>query len=132
MTNEKDLEAAQPETASHPARAASEDSAKDALSKMHGNRYDWLDIVQRPYLMRADHATLPVGIKFAAYKVRDPDTGKVGPYQFHATYDNTVLAVMGESAALLFCQAVLQTLGYEPPKKIEAGASGAEGDQATS
>lgn len=42
------------------------------------------------------------GMKLAAYQVRDIETDELSSLQFHMTYNNTVLAVMGEEAAKLF------------------------------
>ena len=44
----------------------------------------------------------------AAYRVRDPETNEFSNLQFHATWNNTVLAVMGEEAAKLFARFVTQ------------------------
>lgn len=62
------------------------------------NRYDFLDTVKRVSLMRAGP------LKFAAYKVRDIETGEWSKLQFHMTYDNTVYGVMGEEAFKLFAR----------------------------
>ncbi len=68
------------------------------------NGYDSQDRIDRV-------AALVAGpMKLAAYKVRDPETNEWGPIQFHMTYDNTVMAVMGTEAAKLFATFVGQTL----------------------
>lgn len=60
------------------------------------NKYDWMDSVRRC-------GRLEVGsLKMAVYQVRDPETGEWSKRQFHATYDNHVMAVMSEEAAKLF------------------------------
>lgn len=71
------------------------------------NRYDRMDRVKQIGLLQAHP------IKVAAYSVRDPETDEWGPPQFHMTYDNTVMGVMGEHAAKLYARFVLQTLGEE-------------------
>lgn len=60
------------------------------------NTYDKTDTIRR------DAVLIAGPIKIAAYRLRDLDTGEFGARQFHMTYDNTVLAVMPESAAKLF------------------------------
>jgi hypothetical protein len=66
--------------------------------------YDTKDIVRQPHLLRAGP------LKLAAYRVRDIETGEFSKLQFHMTYDNTVMAVMEESSAKLFCKFVTDTL----------------------
>lgn len=82
---------------------------------MSENRYDKRDIVRREAVLIADGIG---SMKMAAYRVRDPETGEFSPLQFHFTYDNTVMAVMGESAAKLFAKFINDTLGInqEQPK----------------
>lgn len=75
---------------------------KDELKAEHGNRYDWRDIVRRESVIIAGP------MKMASYRVRDPDTGEFSSLQFHLTYNNTVMAVMGEEAAKLFANFVLK------------------------
>jgi hypothetical protein len=70
--------------------------------------YDKTDMVRRVGLMHAN------GLKLAAYTVRDPETGKHGAMQFHMTYNNTVMAVMGEEAAKLFSTFVSHMTTPEP------------------
>ena len=54
-------------------------------------------------------AVIRAGVmKVAAYRVRDPETGEFSPLQFHMTYDNTIIAMMGEEAAKLFATFVSQ------------------------
>lgn len=60
------------------------------------NRYDRKDMVDRVMVMMAGP------LKFAAYKVRDPETDEWGPMQFHLMYDNHVMAVLSEQSAKLF------------------------------
>jgi len=68
------------------------------------NVYDRYDIIR---LVGATH----VGpLKFAAYRVRDPETQEFGTLQFHFTYNGTVLAVMGEDPAKMFCRLVENTI----------------------
>ena len=75
---------------------------------MTTNTYDKTDSVRRVSLMTAE------ALKVACYTVRDPETGEHGPRQFHMTYDNTVMALMGEQAARLFADFVNRTLGRAP------------------
>lgn len=69
------------------------------------NRYDTSDFVQREGLISAGP------LKVAAYRVRDPESLEWSPLQFHMTYDNMVMGVMGEEAAKLFAHFVDDTLG---------------------
>lgn len=71
------------------------------------NRYDRNDIVDRVA------AIIAGPLKIAAYKVRDPETQEWGALQFHMTMDNTVMCVMGESAAKLFARFVSDTWAPE-------------------
>lgn len=75
---------------------------------MTQNTYDKNDIVRREAMLQAD------GLKIAAYRVRDTDTGEFSSLQFHMTYNNTVMAVMGEEAAKLFAQFVGDTMNEKP------------------
>jgi hypothetical protein len=61
---------------------------------MTTNTYDKRDIVRRESVLIADGSGQ---LKMAAYRVRDPDTQEFSTLQFHATWNNTVLAVMGVS-----------------------------------
>lgn len=70
------------------------------------NTYDTRDIVRRESVLIADGAGS--SLKLAAYRVRDPETNEFSNLQFHATWNNTVLAVMGEEAAKLFARFVTQ------------------------
>lgn len=72
------------------------------------NRYDTRDIIRRVRVMHADGP--PGTLKMAAYRVRDVETGEFSPLQFHCTFNNTVMAVMGEESAKLFCRFVTDTL----------------------
>lgn len=78
---------------------------------MTENRYDKRDIVRREAVMIADGIG---SMKMAAYRVRDPETDEFSPLQFHFTYDNTVMAVMGERSAKLFANFINDTLGITP------------------
>lgn len=73
--------------------------------------YDKNDIVLRNSVILAGD------LKMAAYQVRDVETGELSKTQFHMTANNTVLAVMGEESAKLFCTFVEMTLGKD---KVEA------------
>ena len=86
------------------------DAVKSAgyFVRKNPNRYDRRDMVQRLGRIEAG------AMKIAAYRVRDPETDEWGSAQFHLTYDNTVLGVMGEQAARLFVTFVTTTLA-EPP-----------------
>ena len=64
------------------------------------NKYDKDDIIRREKVLIAGP------IKLAAYRVRDSETGEFSKLQYHMTYDNTVMAVMGEEAAKLFVRFV--------------------------
>lgn len=66
--------------------------------------YDKKGIVLQPHVLRAG------SLKLAAYRVRDLESGNFSKLQFHMTYDNTVMAVMEEEAAKLFCKFVHDTL----------------------
>lgn len=68
------------------------------------NRYDAKDMVRQVAMMRASP------LKVAAYQVRDPETLEWSQIQFHMTYDNTVMAVMGTEGAKLFARFVNDTL----------------------
>lgn len=71
---------------------------------MSENTYDKVDMVRRQSVILAGP------IKLASYQVRDPETLEFSKLQFHMTYDNTVMAVMGEEAAKCFCNFVQSTL----------------------
>ena len=76
------------------------------------NTYDRFDVVKREAVMIASGPFSQV--KFAAYRVRDPDkAGEWSAIQFHATYDDTVMAVMGEQAARAFADFVARTVNGE-------------------
>lgn len=62
------------------------------------NTYDINDRVKRESVIIAG------GLKMASYRTRDPKTDEWSDLQFHATYNNTVMAVMGESSARLFAK----------------------------
>lgn len=79
---------------------------------MTENKYDWKDRVERGAVLIAGP------LKMATYRVRDPETDQWSPQQFHATYDNHVLAVMSEESAKLFARFINSALS-EPPVKIE-------------
>ena len=64
------------------------------------NNYDKNDMISRESVIVAG------AFKIAAYRLRDPETMEWGALQFHMTYDNTVMAVMGEEAAKLFASFV--------------------------
>jgi hypothetical protein len=66
------------------------------------NKYDKDDIVRREGVLIAG------GIKLACYRVRDTDTGIWSGRQYHMTYGDTVIAVMGEESAKLFATFVEQ------------------------
>lgn len=71
------------------------------------NSYDKNDIVHQNSVIHAG------GLKMASYQVRDTETGELSKVQFHATFNNTVLAVMSEETAKLFCTFVHMTLSPE-------------------
>jgi hypothetical protein len=76
---------------------------------MAENQYDPRDIVRREACIIADGDFAQ--LKMAAYRVRDPETGEFSALQFHATFNNMVLAVMGDQSAKLFAKFVTDTLG---------------------
>lgn len=80
------------------------------------NTYDKHDIVRRESVLTAGN------LKMAAYRLRDPETGEFSKLQFHATYANTVLAVMDEESAKLFVTFVGMTLP-DPEAKPELVAT---------
>ncbi len=71
---------------------------------MTKNQYDKKDRIQRGAVIIAG------SLKMAAYRIRDPETDEWGPQQFHATFDNHVLALMSEETAKLFVKFVNDTL----------------------
>ncbi len=60
--------------------------------------------------VKREAVILAGGLKAAAYRVQDPETGEWSSLQFHMTCNNTVLAIMGEETAKLFAQFVDRTL----------------------
>lgn len=74
------------------------------------NHYDKSGIVKQEGLIRA------AGLKVAAYRVRDPETGEYGKLNFHMTYGDTIIGIMGEECALLFCNFVRSSLGLSEEK----------------
>lgn len=74
---------------------------------MTDNVYDKRDIVRREHVLMAEGSG---ALKMAAYRVRDPETGEFSKLQFHATYNNMVLAVMEEESAKLFATFVKSSL----------------------
>lgn len=68
------------------------------------NRYDSDDIVRRSTALMAGP------LKWAAYRVRDVATGEWTPYQFHETWDNTIVAAFPESVARHFVLFVQGTI----------------------
>lgn len=97
---------------------------------MTTNHYDKRDIIRQVGVLRAGP------IKLASYKVYDPETFEYSSTQFHFTDGDCVMAVMGESAAKLFCMLVDQTLGNTPRseqignavKRLKAAATDANSD----
>lgn len=81
---------------------------------MSTNTYDKRDIVRREAVIIADGNG---ALKMAAYRVRDPDTGEFSELQFHATFNNMVLSVMGQHSAKLFARFVTDTLA--PARSFE-------------
>jgi len=59
------------------------------------NNYDKKDMITR------DAAIIAGPLKIAMYRVRDPETLEWSSPQIHMTFDNVVLAVLGESSAKL-------------------------------
>lgn len=75
------------------------------------NTYDKKDMV------RCESVIIAGSMKVAAYRVRDPETMEWSSLQFHMTYDNHVMAMMGESSAELFSKFVTDLL---TAKKVDA------------
>lgn len=72
------------------------------------NDYDVCDNVRREAFM---HASGPGNeMQMGCYRVRNLETGEFSVRQFHFTFNNTVLAVMNESAAQLFARFITDTL----------------------
>lgn len=71
------------------------------------NRYDRKDMVRRLGLLQAG------SLKLAAYQVRDPETDQWSPIQFHMTYDNCVMAMLGEESVKLLVTFVNSQLEKE-------------------
>jgi hypothetical protein len=90
---------------------------KTLVKHLRGNSYDKRDLVDR------EGAIIAGPLKMACYRVRDPYSGEFGGRQFHATFDNTILALMGEEAAKLFARFVCGHLDIQfgeavPPKEV--------------
>jgi hypothetical protein len=68
-------------------------------------------------------------LKVAAYRVRDPVTDEWSPLQFHMTFDNVVMALMGEESAKLFSKFVRDTLPSRQSAVWVADAKGALTEQ---
>jgi hypothetical protein len=83
---------------------------------MSENKYDSRDIVRREAVVIADGVVSQ--LKVAAYRIRDPETQEWSSLQFHMTYDNTVMCVMGEEAAKFFCGFVQRTIEAKPPDAV--------------
>lgn len=80
---------------------------EDEIVRLKGqlNQWDNDDLVRCIGIMTAG------GLRMAGYRVRDPESKLFGPVQFHATYNNMVLAVMGEDTARAFSDFIRNTLG---------------------
>lgn len=98
-----------------------EERDKADIARLHGrgffvreqpNRYDRKDMVDRVMVMMAGP------LKFAAYKVRDPETDEWGPTQFHLVYDNHVMAVLSEQSARLFVTMYQQVMEKQSTPQI--------------
>jgi hypothetical protein len=87
-------------------------------SNLSKNTYDKHDMVSRGACLIAGP------MKIAEYRVRDPETGEWSTPQFHFTYNNTVMAVMGEQAAILFANFVASALDrtFAPTPRNPEGA----------
>lgn len=66
-------------------------------------------------------------LKLAAYLVLNPETQEYGQLQFHATYGDTVLGVMGEASARLYAKFVLDELGAKKCVSEIAAETSAKG-----
>lgn len=73
------------------------------------NTYDKLDRVKREAVVIAGP------IKMAAYRVRDPETQEWSPLQFHLTYDNTIMAMLGENSGRMLAKFITDTLDGRTP-----------------
>ncbi len=80
---------------------------------MPKNSYDLKDRVRR------DSVIIAGPLKMAVYRIRDPETDEWSPQQFHATYDNHVLALMGEEVAKLFARFINTNLTCPNEDKCE-------------
>lgn len=78
------------------------------------NHYDKTDMVRRESCLMAGP------LKIAAYRVRDPDSNEFSERQYHMTWGNTIIAMMGTQAALLFARFVRESEGVTAPKVAEA------------
>jgi hypothetical protein len=85
----------------HPGQKHIVDTLTKAVGE-HGRRnsYDKRDIVKREAVLAAG------GLKLAAYRVRHPETGEWSDLQYHMTYGDTIMALMGEESAKLFARFV--------------------------
>ena len=83
--------------------------------KKNPNPYDKFDMVKREHVMIAGP------MKYAVYKVRDPETMEWSDPQFHFTYDNIVMAKMAGSSAKMFSTLVRDYYyGEYPHERAEA------------
>lgn len=72
----------------------------------------------RTKMVQQESLLLAAGLRLASYRVRDPDTMEWGKLQFHMTWDNYVMAVLGEESARLLRTFLNQHLP-EPEKSAE-------------
>lgn len=86
---------------------------------VRGNSYDRADAVRQ-------HGRIEAGpLRIACYTVRDPETGRFGGKQFHMTFNNLILARMGEEGAELFARFACDQLGIPfGPVPYRDGAGG--------
>jgi hypothetical protein len=70
------------------------------------NEHDAKNSYDRTDMLRREAAIIAGPLKIAKYRVRNPETDVFGAPQYHMTYDNHVMALMGESAAVLFAKFV--------------------------
>lgn len=88
------------------------------------NNYDKTDKVRQLAMIRGG------GLKLAEYQVRDPETGEWSGSQFHMTYGDTVMCVMGEYSARLFAKFISDRLPEPDDAGNENAAEGDEGESA--
>jgi hypothetical protein len=67
------------------------------------DKKDFFDMVQTDFVLKA------AGMQVGAYRVRDVETGEFGKQHFHMTYNNYVMAAMGEEAFKLMANLIFDS-----------------------